>query len=138
MRKSFLTTAVFLTTLALPLAAHAQGTVRGAEQGARDGDRAAGPVGAVVGGAIGAVGGTIGGILGVDDRPRFQEYVVREPRPVYTYNGEVAVGAVLPEDGVTYYDVPPEYHVQGYRYANINGRYVLVDPRSRRVMEIVR
>jgi hypothetical protein len=24
-------------------------------------------------------------------------------------------GAVLPPDGVTYYDIPGEYHVQGYR-----------------------
>jgi hypothetical protein len=44
-----------------------------------------GPLGAIVGGAIGAAAGTVGGILGVDDRPRFREYVVRERRPSYRY-----------------------------------------------------
>src|ERR1700712_5268939 len=118
--------------LALPMAAQAQGLVRGAEQGARDGGDAAGPVGAIVGGAVGAATGTVGGILGVDDRPRFREYVVRERRPSYVYREQVRVGAVLPEAGVTYYDVPEEYHVRGgYRYTIVNDRPVLVDPRSR-------
>jgi len=39
---------------------------------------------------------------------------------------DVRVGAVLPEDGVTYYDVPPEYGVHDYRYTVVNGRTVLV------------
>ena len=90
--------------------------VRGAQEGAAQGEREAGPVGAVVGGAVGAVTGTIGGILGVDDRRHFHEYVARQHRPSYRYN-DLRVGAVLPPDGMTYYDIPGEYHVQGYRYA---------------------
>src|ERR1700758_5007751 len=74
--------------------ASAQGTVRGAQEGAAEGGRAAGPVGAVVGGAVGAATGTIGGILGVQDRPRFREYVVREKRPSYRYQQDVRVGTV--------------------------------------------
>lgn len=129
---------VVLATIALPLAAHAQGTVRGAQEGAAEGGRAAGPIGAIVGGAVGAATGTVGGILGVDDRPRFREYVVRERRPSYRYDNDVRVGVVLPESGVTYYDVPSEYRAPaGYRYTVINDRPVLVESRSRRIVEIV-
>jgi hypothetical protein len=125
-------------TLALPLAAQAQGTVRGAEEGAAVGGAAAGPLGAIVGGTVGAATGTAGAILGVDDRPRFREYVVRERRPSYTYREQVRVGTVLPEAGVTYYDVPAEYHVRpGYRYTIVNNHPVLVEGRSRRIVEVI-
>jgi len=136
MRKVTLNLA-FLVALMAAGDAGAQGTVRGAAEGADAGGRAAGAPGAVVGGAVGAVTGTIGGILGVDDRPRFREYAVREKRPSYKYREEVRVGTVLPESGVTYYDVPAEYHAPGYRYTIVNERPVLVEPRSRRVMEII-
>jgi Protein of unknown function (DUF1236) len=124
--------------VSLPFAAYAQGTIRGAEEGAAAGDRAAGPVGAVVGGAIGAATGTVGGILGVEERPRFREYVVRERHPSFRYHDEVRVGAVLPDRGLTLYAVPREYHVRpGYRYAIVNDRAVIVEPRSRRIVEII-
>ena len=128
---------MLLATLALPVAAQAQGTVRGAQDGAAAGDRAAGPVGAVVGGTVGAAVGTIGGILGVEDRPRFREYVVHERLPSYRYSDDLRVGVVLPESGVTYYDVPADYHVTGYRYTYVNDRAVLVDPQTRRVVQII-
>src|SRR5262245_2738914 len=124
--------------VSLPFAAYAQGTIRGAEEGAAAGDRAAGPVGAVVGGAIGAAAGTVGGILGVEDRPRFREYVVREHRPSFRSREDVRVGMVLPERGVRLYQVPREYHVRpGYRDAVVNDRPVIVEPRSRRIVEII-
>jgi hypothetical protein len=119
------------------MAAQAQGTVRGAQEGAAQGGHDAGPVGAVVGGAIGAVAGTVGGILGVEDRTRFHEYVVRERVPSYRYSNEFVVGAVLPESGVTYYDVPADYHVSGYRYTYVNDHAVLVDPHTRRIVQII-
>jgi hypothetical protein len=128
---------MLLATLALPMAAQAQGTVRGAQEGAAQGGRDAGPVGAVVGGTLGAVAGTVGGILGVEERPRFREYVIRERQPSYRYSDDFRVGAVLPEAGVTYYEVPAEYHVTGYRYTYVNDRPVLVDPRTRRIVEII-
>jgi hypothetical protein len=128
-------TALALTTL--PFAAQAQGTVRGAQEGAEVGGRAAGPVGAIVGGTVGAATGTVGGILGVEDRPRFREYVVREHIPSYRYEHELRVGTILPEHGVTYYEVPAEYHVTGYRYAYVNDQPVLVEPRTRRVVEVI-
>lgn len=128
---------VTIAVLALPVAAQAQGTIRGAEEGAAAGGHVGGPIGAIVGGAVGAATGTVGGILGVDDRPRFREYVVRERRPSYVYRDEVRVGTVLPEAGVTYYEVPAEYHAPGYRYTVVNNRPVLVEPRSRRIVEII-
>jgi len=137
MKNKFLVPMAVLATLALPVAALAQGTVRGAEEGAAEGGAAAGPLGAIVGGTIGAATGTVGGILGVDDRPRFREYVVRERRPSYVYREDVRVGAVLPEAGVTYYEVPAEYHAPGYRYTVVNNRAVLVDPRSHRIVEVI-
>ncbi len=118
--------------------ANAQGTVRGAEEGAAAGDWVAGPPGAIIGGVVGAATGTVGGILGIEDRPRFREYVVREHWPSFYYPDEVYVGMVLPERGVALYEVPREYHVRpGYRYAAVNDRPVIVEPRTRRIVEIV-
>jgi Protein of unknown function (DUF1236) len=69
-------------------------------------------------------------------RPRFREYVVREGRPSFAYPNQVVVGAELPSAGVTYYDVPEEYGVRGYRYTVVNERPVLVDP-GYRIVEII-
>jgi hypothetical protein len=137
MQSRLLVPTILLAFLALPMTAQAQGTVRGMERGAAQGGHDAGPVGAVVGGAVGAVAGTVGGILGVEDRPRFREYVVHERVPSYRYSDEFVVGAVLPESGVTYYDVPADYHVTGYRYTYVNDHAVLVDPRTRRIVQII-
>lgn len=137
MRTRILPAATLAVALALPIAAQAQGTIRGAEEGADAGARAAGPIGAVVGGTVGAVTGTVNGLLGVDDRPHFREYVEEERVPSYTYREPVHVGVVLPEQGVTYYQVPERFHVRGYRYTVINGHAVLVEPRTRRVVEVI-
>jgi hypothetical protein len=138
MRTKALTLSILLTALALPVGAQAQGTLQGAAEGAHEGGRAAGPVGAIIGGAVGAATGTVEGILGIDDRPRFREYVVREHRPSYHYSRAVRVGTVLPERGVVYYDVPAEYHVRpGYRYTIVNDRPVIVEARTRRIVEVI-
>ena len=104
-----------LVTVSIPMGVHAQGTIRGAGEGAEQLARAGGPIGAIIGGAVGAATGTVGGILGIDDRPRFREYVVRERRPSYRYNEDLRVGVVLPGSGVDYYDMPPEYRAPDYR-----------------------
>jgi hypothetical protein len=105
----------------VPLSASAQGVPEGVERGAREGDR----------------GGGIAGVLGADERPRFHSYVVEQRRPSYRYQGDVRVGVELPEEGVTYYEVPREYGAREYRYTIINDRPVLVDPRSHRIVEVV-
>jgi len=137
MQTKFLVSTMLLAVLVMPMTANAQGTVRGMQRGAAQGERDAGPVGAVVGGTIGAVAGTIGGILGVEERPRFREYVMKQHHPSYRYKSELRVGAVLPENGVTYYEVPGEYHVTGYRYAYVNDHTVLVEPRTHQIVEII-
>jgi uncharacterized protein DUF1236 len=134
--KVFLATAALAA--ALPLAANAQGVIGGAERGAAAGGAAAGPVGAAVGGAVGAVTGGVAGVLGVDERPRFREYVVREHVPSYRYAEPLRPGVVLPEAGVRYYDVPAEYgRAHAYRYTVVNEHPVLVDPHTRRVVEVI-
>ena len=137
MKTKLLGSMMLLAALAMPFAAQAQGTVRGAQEGAAQGAHDAGPIGAVVGGTLGAVAGTIGGILGVEDRSRFRTYVVEQRVPSYRYESDFRVGAVLPEQGVTYYEVPADYHVTGYRYTYVNDHAVLVDPQTRRIVQIV-
>lgn len=137
MMRRLIAIATLAAAVALPVVTHAQGVPGGIERGSRDGERAAGPVGAVVGGVIGGVVGGVNGVLGVDERPRFRSYVVEQRRPSYQYREDVRVGVVLPEQGVTYYDVPAEYGAREYRYTVVNGRTVLVEPRSRRIVEIV-
>jgi hypothetical protein len=72
-----------------------------------------------------------------EQRPAFREYVIRERVPTYTVPDRVVVGGVLPETGVTYYDVPQTFGVTPYRYTVVNGETVLVEPRSRRIVQIV-
>jgi hypothetical protein len=134
MKLKILFAALFLV---LPIAAGAQGVVRGADEGAHEGDHAAGPVGAVVGGVVGAVGGGVAGLLGVEQRPRFRAYVIHEHHDSYAYDPQVAIGAILPDDGVTTYEVPSEYGVRAYRYAIVNDRTVLVDPRTHRIVDVI-
>jgi hypothetical protein len=137
MIRRFVGAAAIVVAVLLPVATQAQGVPGGVERGARDGERAAGPVGAIVGGVIGGVVGGVTGVLGLDERPRFHSYVVEQRRPSYQYSEDVRVGAVLPEEGVIYYDVPPEYGVRDYRYTVVNGRTVLVEPRTRRIVQII-
>ena len=72
-----------------------------------------------------------------DQVPAFREYVIRERVPNYSIQDRVGIGLVLPETGVTYYDVPQTYGVTPYRYTVVNGRTVLVEPRTRRIVQVV-
>jgi len=72
-----------------------------------------------------------------DQRPAFREYIVRERVPNYVIPDRVVVGGVLPETGVTYYDVPQRFGVTPYRYTVVNGETILVEPRSRRIVQVV-
>ncbi|BCJ89797.1 hypothetical protein IZ6_05320 [Terrihabitans soli] len=71
-------------------------------------------------------------LLDIQIGPREREYIVREGRSV-TYDGPIAVGTVLPAD-VEFYTVP---EVTTYRYAVVNDRRVIVEPSSRRIIQIV-
>lgn len=73
----------------------------------------------------------------IDDSPRFRSYVMEQRVPSYAYQQPVAVGVILPEQGVVYREVPAEYGAQGYRYTVVNERPVLVEPRTRRIVQII-
>src|SRR6187200_130833 len=134
MQNKILTAGALLSALMLPLAAHAQsGVATGATTGAVGGAIIGGPVGAVVGGVGGAV---VGGIAD-STRPQFRSYVVEQKVPSYAYSREVVVGAELPEQGVTYYEVPAQYGATQYRYTVENNRTVLVEPRTRRIVQVI-
>ena len=75
--------------------------------------------------------------IAVDQRPAFREYVVRERIPSYTVPDRVIVGGVLPDAGVRYYEVPQTFGATPYRYTVVNGRTVLIEPRSRRIVQVV-
>lgn len=128
-------TALVLTVAAAPAFAQSNngGAAAGAATGAVGGAVVGGPVGAVVGGVGGAI---VGGLASTEER-RFREYTVREKRPSYTYREQVRVGATLPESGVTYYDVPAEYKVSKYKYTIVNDRPVLVEPGTRRIIQVI-
>src|SRR3954453_14713352 len=69
--------------------------------------------------------------------PAFRDYVVEQRVPAFRIPDRVVVGATLPESGVTYYDVPQRFGATTYRYTVVNGETVLVEPRSRRIVEVM-
>ena len=121
----------------IPVAAFAQtgaAPATGGAAGAAAGAIVGGPVGAVVGGVTGAIAGGIA----EQSQPRFRQYVVTQRVPSYRYAEDVRVGAVLPAQGVTYYEVPAEYGASSYRYTVVNETPVLVEPGTRRIVQIIR
>jgi uncharacterized protein YcfJ len=134
MSKKLILAGAILATLA-PAAAFAQsgGAAAGAATGAVGGAVVGGPVGAAVGGVTGAI---VGGIAD-QQQPEFRQYVTTQKVPSYTYREEVRVGAVLPESGVTLHEVPTQYKVKGYRYTVVNNTPVLVEPSSRKIVQVI-
>ena len=134
MSKKLLLAGAVLASLA-PAAAFAQsGAATGAAAGAVGGAVVGGPVGAAVGGVTGAIAGGIAD----QQQPEFRTYVTTQKVPSYTYKEEVRVGAVLPESGVTYHEVPAQYKVKGYKYTVVNNTPVLVEPGSRKIVQVIR
>jgi hypothetical protein len=77
-------------------------------------------------------------VFDVQERPLFHEFVTRQHGASSQVPEEVRVGVVLPEAGVIFHEVPPEYHVRpGHRFAVVNDRVVVVDTLTRRIEEIV-
>jgi hypothetical protein len=120
MRNRILAIAAIAGAISAPMAAQAQSEIT---------------TGVVRGGSV-IIDDDIDGIA-VDRRPAFREYIVRERVPNYTIQDRVIVGGVLPEAGITYYDVPQTYGPTPYRYTVVNGQTVLVEPRSRRIVQVV-
>ena len=78
-----------------------------------------------------------GPTIAVEQRPAFREYVVEQRVPAFSSPDRVVVGATLPETGITYYDVPQRFGATTYRYTVVNGETVLVELRSRRIVEVM-
>jgi hypothetical protein len=135
MSKKILLAGVVIAALT-PAAAFAQsgGAAAGAATGAVGGAIVGGPVGAAVGGVTGAI---VGGIAD-QQQPEFRQYVTTQSVPSYTYKEEVRVGATLPTSGVTYYEVPAQYKVKGYKYTVVNNTPVLVEPSSHKIVQVIR
>jgi hypothetical protein len=120
MRKTLIAAAALMGTMAAPLAAQAQGVTVGVAGGDRVIVDQNDPDG-----------------ITVQERPAFREYVVRERVPTFTVDERVVVGSTLPEAGVTYYDVPQSVAQTPHRYTVVNGQTVLVEPRSRRIVQVI-
>lgn len=103
-------------------------TIGGGVTGAIAGGLLGGPVGAVIGAGIGMGLGTA-----VAPSERVTTYVVENPvDPIYL-DGEIVVGAGIPEE-VILTEVPESE----YYYAYVNGTRVLVEREQRRIVYIVR
>ncbi len=85
----------------------------------------------------GFAGARVTGIIPDAQRPQFRRYIVEEQIPSYSIDTPVAVGSVLPEAGVTYYDVPQQFGATTYRYTVVNNHSILVEPRTRRIMQVI-
>lgn len=119
MRNQILAVTIVMAAISTPIAAQAQNDT----------------VGVVRGGSV-VIEEDVPGIA-IERRPAFREYIVRERVPNYTIPDRVVVGGVLPEAGITYYDVPQTFGATPYRYTVVNGRTVLVEPRTRRIVQVV-
>ena len=130
MRHRLLITAIAVAAL-WPGVSFAEGTTTGgAVGGAVVGGAVGGPVGAVVGAGVGATMGAA-----VEPPPaEVRTYVTRESRPSVTVREEIAVGRPLPKS-VKVYSIPKQ---KKYSYTVVNDQRVIVEPRSRRVIEIIR
>jgi uncharacterized protein YraI len=103
-------------------------TATGAIGGAATGAVLGGPIGAAIGGVAGAVIGAA-----AEPPPQVTTYVTQQPGAPVMLQGEVVVGAGLPD---TVQLVPvPDYQ---YQFAYVNGQRVLVDPATRQVVYIYR
>jgi hypothetical protein len=102
-------------------------TAQGAHEGARAGGEVGGPVGAIVGGTVGAAIGAAVEIPNavITSIPRGERSVVVRER--------VVVGEPLPPS-VELRVVPN--HAE-YRYAVVNDRRVIVEPRTRKVIRVI-
>lgn len=129
--------AVVLTLAAVPaLAQQSEGAAAGAATGAVGGAIIGGPVGAVVGAGVGAVAGGALGSISAQDQVYVRQYVVQHRRPSVRVQGDVVVGATLPQQ-VAVYPVEGNPAFANYRYTWVNDRAVLVDPSSRRVVYVI-
>ncbi|MBX4862854.1 DUF1236 domain-containing protein [Rhizobium sophorae] len=106
-------------------------TVTGAVGGAATGAIVGGPVGAAVGGIVGGVAGSV-----IDPPPQqVVTYVQQAPAPTtrVVVKEKIVVGQPLPETVV----VTPIPDDPTYAYAIVNDQRVIVEPSSRKVIQVI-
>ncbi len=106
-------------------------TVNGAAGGAVTGAIVGGPVGAAVGGVTGAIVGAV-----IDPPPqKVVTYVQEAPAPStrVVIEEKVVVGQPLPQTVV----VTPVPENPNYAYAIVNNERVIVEPSSRKVIQVM-
>ena len=103
-------------------------TATGAVNGARTGGAVAGPIGEIVGGTVGAA---VGAAVEI---PNAVITSIPDDRvPSVTIQDRIVVGEPLPAA----VEVRPVPGYSDYRYAVVNDRRLIVDPRTRRVIRII-
>jgi uncharacterized protein DUF1236 len=127
MKTRFAISLVAASLLASSAAFAQSTTAEGAASGARAGGDVGGPIGAMVGGTVGAAVGAAVEIPNavITSIPRSEPSVVVRER--------VVVGEPLPPAVV----LRPVPNYREYRYAVVNDRRVIVEPRTRRVVRII-
>ncbi|MBA4788177.1 MAG: DUF1236 domain-containing protein [Pseudomonadota bacterium] len=127
MRNRLMVTGALLASLVPGLAFAQASTATGAVGGAAVGAVVGGPVGAVVGGAVGATMGAA-----AEPPAEVRSYVIQENRPSVRMERQVVVGEPLPST-VRVYQVPNSQ----YEYSVVNDQRVIVEPGSRRVIQVI-
>jgi hypothetical protein len=129
MKNRVVVSLIAAVSIAALSAAVAQSTTeQGAREGARTGGDVGGPIGAVVGGTVGAAVG-----LGLEIPNAVITSVQGERAPSVVVHERVVVGEPLPPNVV----LRPVPNYAEYRYAVVNDRRVIVEPRTRKVIKII-
>jgi hypothetical protein len=124
-----LTISLIAASLLASSAAFAQSTTAtGAAEGARTGGAVGGPVGEVVGGTVGAAVG-----LGLEIPNAVITSIQGERAPSVIVRERIVVGEPLP--ATVQLRTVPNY--TEYRYAVVNDRRVIVEPRTRKIIKII-
>jgi hypothetical protein len=128
MRNNLAATLIGVSLLASSAALAQSTTATGAANGARTGGEVAGPLGEIVGGTVGAAVGA-----GLEIPNAVITSVERERAPSVVVRERVVVGEPLPPE----VELRPVPSYSEYRYAVVNDRRVIVEPRTRRVVKII-
>jgi hypothetical protein len=128
MRNHLLTTALAIAVMSPSLALAQASTATGAVGGAAAGAIVGGPVGAVVGGTVGAAVGAA-----AEPPAEVRTFVMRESVPSVTVQERIVVGEPLPATVVLR---PVPNHTE-FSFAVVNNQRVIVEPKTRRVIQVI-
>ena len=128
MRNYLISSAVAVAVMAPAFAFAQASTATGAVGGAAAGAVVGGPVGAVVGGTVGAAVGAA-----AEPPAEVRTYVTRESVPSVRVQEKIVVGEPLPSTVVLH---PVPNHAD-YSFAVVNDRRVIVEPKTRKIIQVI-